>query len=188
MRAISIVAAAAALAMNSVHAQPVPTSRDATSRALAAPTSSAVSEEPSAVARPPAPPELAPLSQDFQADMANSQLQTYRYNQLTEQALALKKLCDTGFGPADICPRAGASADNTTAADSAGLPTVEEISGSKSALRAVLAFSDGRHVTVHMGSVLPNGLIVGAVTEDDVRVRRGLGQEAVLYFSGAQSK
>jgi type IV pilus biogenesis protein PilP len=117
--------------------------------------------------------------------MANSQLQTYRYSQLTEQALALKRLCDTGFGPADICPKAGASADGALTANSADLPTVEEISGTRTGLSAVVAFPDGSHFTVRNGSVLPNGLAVVAITDDDVRVGKSPGRETILSFGGS---
>jgi type IV pilus biogenesis protein PilP len=142
--------------------------------------------EPVAIAHPPAPPQLAPLSPDFQTAMANSQLQTYRYNQLTEQALALKKLCDTGFGPADICPKANAaSANGALTNNSSALPLVAEITGSHGALSAVLILADGRRVSVRAGSVLPDGLHIAAVTEEDVLVRNGAGHELALPFSGS---
>ena len=177
MQAISRIAAVAVLVAGCAHAQSQPPTRDQ-------PPAGA---SPATLEHPPAPPELAPLSQDFQATMANSQLQTYRYNQLTEQALALKKLCDTGFGPADICPKGNAFAEGLQIAGSGDLPTVEEISGPKSGLRAVLVFGDGKRLTVHAGSVLSNGLVVAAITDDDVRVKDG-GRESVLYFASAQAK
>ncbi|MDB5392890.1 MAG: hypothetical protein JWM91_396 [Rhodospirillales bacterium] len=179
----------AALAANCAYAQEAQT--PGPSRANRSPVAQSASAQPdlaAAVARPPAPPELAPLSQDFQAAMANSQLQTYRYNQLTDQALALKKLCDTGFGPADICPKAGAAAESTVATDAAIFPTVDEITGTGGHLSAVLVFADGRHLTVRSGSVLPNGLVVAAVTDDGVRVNKGPGSETVLAFGGGQAK
>jgi type IV pilus biogenesis protein PilP len=123
------------------------------------------------------------MSQDFQAAMANSQLQTYRYSQLTEQAQALKKLCDTGFGPADICPKGNAGlGDGAAPAGLAELPTVAEISGAGGALSAVLVLADGRHVTVHAGSVLPDGVTVETITYDDVRIRMLRGGETALAF------
>lgn len=117
--------------------------------------------------------------------MANSQLQTYRYNQLTEQALALKKLCDTGFGPADICPKANLAAGGTVAAEASSLPTIEEITGTHSGLSAVLVFPDGSHFAVRPGSILPNGLAVVAITGDDVRVGKGPGRDVALPFGGS---
>jgi type IV pilus biogenesis protein PilP len=115
--------------------------------------------------------------------MANSQLQTYRYNQLAAQALALKKLCDTGFGPADICPRGGAAGGGGLAASaSSDFPTVAEIDGSGRGFSAVLVFADGRRLTVRSGTVLPSGLSVAAVTGDDVRVRTSPGSETILSF------
>jgi type IV pilus biogenesis protein PilP len=120
--------------------------------------------------------------------MANSQLQTYRYTQLTEQALALKKLCDTGFGPADICPKANAAhADGSLTTNSSALPIVAEITGSHGALSAVLILADGRRVSVRTGSVLPDGLHIAAVTNDDVRVNNGSGHELVLPFADSGS-
>ena len=116
--------------------------------------------------------------------MANSQLQTYRYDQLTEQALALKKLCDTGFGPADICPKAGAAPlDDSIAANIGDLPAVAEITGNGTGLSAVLALADGRRIVVRQGSTLPGGFRITSITGDDVRVSKGPGPEAVLYFS-----
>ena len=135
------------------------------------------------IAVPPAPMQLAPLSPDFQAAMANSQLATYRYTQLTEQALALKKLCDTGFGPADICPRAAAASGPATAAQ-AELPTVTEITGTRSGLSAVLALPDGTHIEVRAGSILPDGRRIAAVSDDDVRLVRESGSDIVLSFAG----
>jgi type IV pilus biogenesis protein PilP len=132
-------------------------------------------------------PDLVPLSPDFQAAMANSQLQTYRYSQLTEQALALKKLCDTGFGPSDICPRSGGGATSQIAngiSATGTLPTISEIDGVHGALSAVLTLEDGRHVTVHPGALLPDGTKVVSITEDDVRVSTGPGRETALYFGG----
>jgi type IV pilus biogenesis protein PilP len=141
-------------------------------------------KEPVAIAHPPSPPQLAPLSPDFQTAMANSQLQTYRYNQLTEQALALKKLCDTGFGPVDICPNANAAhADGSLTTSSSALPLVAEISGSHGVLSAVLILADGRRVSVRAGSVLPDGLHIAAVTNDDVRVNNGSGRQLALPFA-----
>lgn len=134
------------------------------------------------------PAELAPLSPDFQAAMASSQLQTYRYSQLTEQALALKKLCDTGFGPADICPRTVMGTSRATVTDMAELPTVAEIDGTGRSRTAVLVLADGRRLTVRRGSALPGGLAVLAITDDDVRVRTEPGREAHLAFGGAQSR
>ena len=168
MRAISAIVAGAILAAPSVLAGPPPETAGA---------------GPVAVQAPPAPPDLAPLSRDFQAAMANSQLQTYRYNQLTEQALALRKLCETGFGPADICPKAarevGAEAGDQTPE---GLPTIAEINGVRGALSAVLVFSDGRRLTVRPGSVLPGGLTVAAITQDDIRVATPAGRQERLPF------
>ena len=144
---------------------------------------------PIPVAHPPAPPELVPLSQDFQAAMANSQLQTYRYSQLTEQALALKKLCDTGFGPNDLCPRGGPAGGRASDAAVSDLPVVAEIDGAGGALSAVLVFADGRRFTVHAGSALPGGLMVAAITGDDVRIRTAPSTETVLAFGDrGQSK
>src|SRR5579859_651409 len=129
MQAISRLAACAALASSCAFAEPP------------------MMTAPAATAHPPAPPELAPLSRDFQAAMANSQLQTYRYSQLTEQAQALKKLCDTGFGPTDICPKGNAAAsEGVGSAGTADLPTVAEINGVSGALSAVLVFADGRRL------------------------------------------
>ena len=169
MRAISRIAVCAALVSGCAFAEP--------------PLPAANGGQPVALSPPPAPPDLVPLSQDFQAAMANSQLQTYRYNQLTAQALALKKLCETGFGPSDICPNGNADAlaggANSGPAD---LPTVAEIDGLGHALSAVLVLADGRHLTVHPGTVLPGGLTVAAITIDDVRVRMPSASETVLAF------
>jgi len=137
------------------------------------------------VAQPPVPAELPPLSPDFQAAMASSQLQTYRYSQLAEQALALKKLCETGFGPADLCSKSAAAGTSQAAAGSPGeFPTVLAIDGAGSALTAILALPDGRRMTVRPGAILPGGLTVTVVTGDDVRVRTGPGREEHLPFGG----
>ena len=172
MQAIKI-AAVAVLASGCAFAEPPPVSAPA----------------PTIIMHPPAPAELAPLSPDFQASMANSQLQTYRYSQLTDQALALKKLCDTGFGPADICPKAGLSSpQGTSEVDLAELPTVAEIDGVGGSLTAVLILADGRRLTVRTGSSIPGGLTVAAITGDDVRIRTEPGREEHLAFGGGQAK
>jgi type IV pilus biogenesis protein PilP len=170
--------------------QPVPVP-PAFPAARPAPPERPIPQIPSAKDMRPVPPlpELAPLNPDFQAAMANSQLQTYRYSQLTEQALALKKLCETGFGPADICPgvsggASGANADSSSPSIGGGLPTVTEINGNHGVLSAVLALEDGRHLTVHPGTSVPGGLKIMAITEDDVRVTMGSGRETTLYFAG----
>jgi type IV pilus biogenesis protein PilP len=120
--------------------------------------------------------------------MANSQLQTYRYNQLTEQALALKKLCETGFGPADICPRqARESAGATGEAAADGLPTVAEIDGGRGSFAAVLVLPDGRRLTVRPGSLLPGGLTVAAIAADDVSVTTTAGRQARLPFGAREA-
>jgi len=159
--------------------------------AFAEPAVPATQADPAstAIAHPPAPAELAPLSPDFQAAMANSQLQTYRYTQLTEQALALKKLCDTGFGPADICPKGGSVAQTgASGADSADLPIVAEIEGTGGTLTAVIVLADGRRLSVRPGSVLPGGLTVVAISGDDVRVVTEPGRERRLAFGGGETK
>jgi type IV pilus biogenesis protein PilP len=169
MQVISRLAACAALVSSCAFAEP--------------PAPAVPGGAPPTVKRPPAPPDLAPLSQDFQAAMANSQLQTYRYSQLTEQAQALKKLCDTGFGPADICPRGNAgTSEGAGSVAAADLPTVVQIDGANGALFAVLVLADGRRLTVHAGSVLPDGLMVAAITIDDVRIRMSRGDETALAF------
>ena len=140
---------------------------------------------PTQIAHPPVPAELPPLSPDFQASMASSQLQTYRYSQLAEQALALKKLCETGFGPADLCSKSAAVGSSQAATASPGeFPTVLAIDGAGSALTAILALADGRRMTVRPGAILPGGLTVTAVTGDDVRVRTAPGREEHLAFGG----
>jgi type IV pilus biogenesis protein PilP len=170
MRAISRIAVLAALVSGGVFADPT-----------VAPTQ--LFQPPVSVANPPAPVELAPLSPDFQADMANSQLQTYRYGQLAAQALALKKLCDTGFGPADLCPSARTGgADDAILTGGPELPTVTGIDGIRGDLTAVLVLADGRKVTVRPGSVLPGGLTIAAITGEDVRVRTQSGQQTSLVF------
>ncbi len=191
MQAISRIAAIAALAANCANAQPAQTP-DRPVTAAGAPALGATPQrnvDLIVVAHPLVPAELAPLSQDFQAAMANSQLQTYRYNQLTEQALALKKLCDTGFGPSDICPKVGAgsaqSADGSSTTNSVELPSVAEITGIRGALTAVLVLGDGRRVSVHAGSELAGGLRVASVADDEVRVSKGSGHDTVLYFGGS---
>jgi len=188
MQAISRIAVIAALAAHCAYGQsaqsPDPSVASAVPAAHTAPVQPGSGKGPVVVDLPPAPPVLAPLSQDFQAAMANSQLQTYRYDQLTEQALALKKLCDTGFGPADICPKAGAAPlDDSIAANIGDLPAVAEITGNGTGLSAVLALADGRRIVVRQGSTLPGGFRITSITGDDVRVSKGPGPEAVLYFS-----
>ena len=140
------------------------------------------------IGQPPKLPTLAPFSQDLQAAMANSQLQTYRYTQLTEQALALKKLCETGFGPSDICPKTigseSLSIESRQSTGPAAPPTVVEINGTQNAFSAVLVYSDGRRVTVRRGSILADGLKVTAVTADDVRVTKD-GRPLTLSFGSA---
>jgi len=156
----------------------------AASGALADPAPSA--NGPVTVQQPPVPPDLAPFSPDFQAAMANSQLEAYRYNQLTEQALALKKLCDTGFGPADICPRAsrdGAASGGDGSSDS--LPEIVQIGGGRGTLSAILRLSDGRHVTVRPGSQLPGGVAVAAISGDGVTLKTVAGRMALLPFVGS---
>jgi type IV pilus biogenesis protein PilP len=193
MQVLSGIALTAALAAalggaQPADAQPAQTSAPASSAGLLASerAPSGANPDPESLDQPPAPPLLAPLSQDFQAAMANSQLQTYRYNQLTEQALALKKLCDTGFGPADICPKRGggaSDADSVGAASSAELPIVAEISGAGRTLAAILLLSDGRRIRVRPGSVLPNGSLVTAISSDGVHMSRQPGrQDAILAF------
>jgi type IV pilus biogenesis protein PilP len=190
MQAISRIAAIAAFASNCAYAQPAQTPDRPLTAAGASAQGAAPQRnvDPIVVAHPPVPAELAPLSEDFQAAMANSQLQTYRYNQLADQALALKKLCDTGFGPSDICPKAGAgsaqSADGSSTTGSGELPSVAEITGIRGALAAVLVLGDGRRVTVHAGSELAGGLRVASVDSDDVRVSKGSGHDTILYFGG----
>lgn len=173
MQAISKIAILMALASGCALAEP--------------PQGSGPSAEgtPTPVAHPPVPAELPPLSPDFQASMASSQLQTYRYSQLAEQALALKKLCETGFGPPDLCPKSGpAASPNAAMAGPGEFPTVLAIDGAGSALTAILALPDGRRMTVRPGAMLPGGLTVTAVTGDDVRVRTVPGQEDHLAFGG----
>jgi type IV pilus biogenesis protein PilP len=180
MQAISRIVLIAALAAVNADAQPAQTPASA-----AVPQAGAV-RGPVSVTFPPAPPELAPLSQEFQAAMANSQLQTYRYNQLTEQALALKKLCDTGFGPADVCPRRTAEALDGTASsagNTAELPTIAEITGTGQALNAKLVLPDGRLIVVRPGSMLPDGSMVTSISAEEVRLGRGPDRhEANLAF------
>jgi type IV pilus biogenesis protein PilP len=170
MRAISwIVACAAFVTSGGAFAEP--------------PTPAMGEEAPKSIANPPGPPNLAPLSPDFQAAMASSQLQTYRYNQLTEQALALKKLCETGFGPADICRKGtGSAGEGMTGSAPADLPVVIGIDGAAGALSAVLVFADGRRLTVRPGSALPGGATVRAISADGVHVREASGAETVLPF------
>ncbi len=197
MHTLSKIAIAAVLAARCAYGQApqtaepaaTPTSAQAGAAQQQAPTTPGPALAAIPIGHPPTPPALAPLSQDIQAAMANSQLQTYRYNQLTEQALALKRLCETGFGPPDVCPRANASAsgsiDAPLVAGPNELPTVAEINGTQNALSAVLVLEDGRRVTVRTGSMLPDGLTIANVTADAVRVTTGNGREATLYFGGS---
>jgi type IV pilus biogenesis protein PilP len=121
--------------------------------------------------------------------MADSQLQTYRYNQLAEQALALRKLCETGFGPADLCARtaqaAGPGAGERAAEE---LPAVAEIDGARGTLSAVLVMADGRRLAVRPGSVLPGGLTVVAITGDEVRAATPAGRAERLPFADRERR
>lgn len=176
MQAISRIAVLSLFAVGCAHAQPTQNHAEAP-------------ESPTPLASAPVPAQLAPVSPDFQAAMANSQLATYRYTQLTEQALALKKLCDTGFGPADICPKAGnGTGQGVSGAVQGELPTVTEITGARSGLSAVLALPDGRRLLVHPGSRLPDGSQVAAISHDDVRIGRTGADDLILSFAGAEPK
>jgi type IV pilus biogenesis protein PilP len=174
MRTISRLAAVAAFAIAPI---PAPLCRADEARTPAeAPT------QPARLVQPPGPPELAPFSPDFQAAMANSQLQTYRYTQLAEQATALRKLCETGFGPADLCPKTGMASGSPLASDRGDLPTVADIDGRAGNLRALLVLADGRRVAVTPGSILPDGSRVEAITGDAVRLSREDGSPDSLSF------
>jgi type IV pilus biogenesis protein PilP len=188
MRAISRIALLSLLASGCAHAQPPRDAEDHAAEDRAA-TSVTRSGTPTQLGAPPALPQLAPLSPDFQAAMANSQLATYRYTQLTEQALALKKLCDTGFGPSDICPqRATVAGEGGASQAQTELPTVTEITGARAGLTAVLALPDGRRIVVHPGTQLPDGRRVAGISHDDVRIGRTGGDDLILPFAGAEAK
>jgi len=174
MQVISRIAVLSLLAFSCANAQPTQNHTDAP-------------EGLTPLGSAPVPVQLAPVSPDFQAAMANSQLATYRYTQLTEQAIALRKLCDTGFGPADICPKAG-TGQGLSSSVQGELPTVTEITGARTGLSAVLALPDGRRLMVHPGSRLPDGSQVAAISHDDVRIGRTGADDLILSFAGAEPK
>ena len=124
---------------------------------------------------PPVPPDMAESDRHY---LMRRQQEIFRLNVETDYALALQKLCQTGFGDPKLCqstqPKLVAP---ISAAASPGLihehiernPIVQEISGFGQDLTALLLMPDGRQLSVHKLSQLPNGAVV-----NDIETRRVL--------------
>jgi type IV pilus biogenesis protein PilP len=148
---------------------------------------SAAAQEPAAVLR----------AEDERSYLLRRQQEIFRLNVETDYALALQKLCQTGYGDPRLCQQAApkpAAAPPIAPSETparmndtvlpgkvqAGMqtqPSVQEISGLGVDLTAILLYADGRRVTVRAplqgepGRMLPGGAQVVAVEARRVILR-----------------
>lgn len=149
--------------------------------------------------RPPESSAAAP-SDDDRAYLLRRQQEIFRLTVETDYALALQKLCQTGFGdprlchvsepkPAEIAKAPPPEPPRPRAARSNLNPIVREIAGFDGELSAVLAFGDGRLLTIHAPTAqhpaefLPGGDRVIAIDAQHVTARRKNGETYSLQLA-----
>lgn len=138
----------------------------------------------------PALPALPKLPEDAQARVNAAQVNIFLYQQLATEAAALKALCETDYGPSDLCRKGRApdpqpaSAPVVEARASSGRISLLQVLGDERHLSAVLQLSGGRELTVHEGSSIPGSGRVVRITPDEVRLTMVDGREGLLSFEG----
>lgn len=175
---------------------------------LASLSTIARSQEPAGAASRPNLGEQV-LDQDDRDYLLRKQQEIFRLNVETDYALALQKLCQTGYGNPRLCqpaiakpsmpappmpaPAAGPT-DGAANPRHRSQPIVQEISGAGNDLAAVLLLPDGRRLTVHAGSggdaatVLPDGASVMAIDAKQVVLRRPGGAPVALPLERAHEE
>jgi len=137
---------------------------------------------------PPALPPLPKLPDDTASRVANSQVNIYLYQQLAAEAAALKALCETNYGPSDLCqtqrPMPPAAAPVVEMQGEGPGISLVQVLGDDRHLSAVLQLAGGRELTVHEGSPVPGKGRVIRITADEVRLALANGGEGTVGFSG----
>ena len=157
----------------------------------------------------PAPPAgLAAVRDDDRAYLLRKQQEIFRLNVETDYALALQKLCQTGYGDPRLCQPVPSKAvapavlppsasppmkapPAVAATEARPYPILQEISGVGRDLTAILLFQDGRRVTVRTTGTdrartpLPGGASVQAIEADRVVLRRPGQEPLTLLLSPA---
>ena len=183
------VAPAPAMTTNSVAATPQKVAEPVSPQPAPPPmTSSPPSIHPPASSGPPALPPLPKLPDDTASRVAASQVNIYLYQQLAAEAAALKMLCETNYGPPDLCrmqkPAPAAAAPVVEIQGEAPGITLVQVLGDDRHLSAVLQLGGGRELTVHEGSPVPGKGRVIRITADEVRLALADGGEGTVGFSG----
>jgi type IV pilus biogenesis protein PilP len=158
----------------------------------------------------------AAQQEDERSYLIRRQSEIFRLNVETDYALALQKLCQTGYAEARLCPAASAKSAPPPASigelaqvspQQQGAPThpasvkqspathlrLSEISGVAGHLVAILALEDGRTMTLSNDresahqTTLPGGLRLVAITSDQVQLRRADGSAMTLFLTGGES-
>lgn len=130
--------------------------------------------------------------------LLRKQQEIFRLTVETDYALALQKLCQTGYGDPRLCHGAPSNPQPTTipAPSEArqiasparlDLPVLQEISGLGAALSAILKYDDGRVVAGPAGTILPGGDRLMSVEPRRVLVKRPNGAISSLTLEGGRS-
>jgi type IV pilus biogenesis protein PilP len=145
--------------------------------------------------RPSSSSSLPAGGEEERSYLLRKQQEIFRLNVETDYALALQKLCQTGYGDPRLCqpappkvasppavllssPPAPKTPPALPGGPSEPSPKVQEISGVGQDLTAVLQLQDGRRVSVrsaasdHAAVQLPGGASILAVKADHVLLKR----------------
>jgi len=140
------------------------------------------------------PPQAVP-SLDDRDYLLRKQQEIFRLSVETDYALALQKLCQTGYGDPHLCHlstpnppinpiKLDHDPHSVPLPPRLDLPVVQEISGLGAALSATLKYDDGLIVTGREGALLRGGDRVIAVEPRRVLLKRAGGTLASLSLAG----
>ena len=153
----------------------------------------AATESPAPLASAPPPPaQLAgPLSPDFQAAMANSQLADLPLHPADRAGARTQEALRYRFRPGRHLSKGWARGTGARRSGQQGeLPTVTEITGARTGLSAVLALPDGRRLMVPSGQPVARRSRARSPRSphDDVRIGRAGADEShpLLRRRGAE--
>jgi len=136
-----------------------------------------------------------PHGEDERSYLMRRQQEIFRLNVEIDYALALQKLCQTGFGDPRLCAPAIPKSASAPPSVSQEPQTVhrepknwvlQDVAGSGTDFTATFISADGRHVVAHPGAILPGGTRVIAIEANRVLIQQPGQAAAALSLGGTE--
>ena len=136
-----------------------------------------------------------PHGEDERSYLMRRQQEIFRLNVEIDYALALQKLCQTGFGDPRLCAPAIPKSASAPPPMPQEPPTLhrepktwilQDVAGSGNDFTATFISPDGRHLVAHPGALLPGGTRVIAIEANRVLIQQPGQAASALSLTGAE--